>query len=80
MSDYTDNLEYSLAKRVPDMARGFMIHTNYGDIMIEADQAPKIMKAVRTALQHELNEARMVNTNTGTRHPKPGVIVHRMGR
>lgn len=25
MSNYTDNLEYSLAKRVPDMERGFTL-------------------------------------------------------
>ncbi|OFZ65828.1 MAG: hypothetical protein A2V79_08390 [Betaproteobacteria bacterium RBG_16_56_24] len=75
MSNYTDNLEYSLAKRVPDMERGFTIETSYGGIVIEADQAPKIIKAVRAALQRELAEAKMVRP--GISQPKPGVTRHR---
>jgi len=66
MSNYTDNLEYSLAKRVPDMARGFTIHTNYGDIMIEADQAPAIMERVREALQIELGEGDVIIPSPST--------------
>lgn len=54
MSNYTDELTYSLAKRVPDMARGFSIETNYGTIHIEADQAAPIIKAVRIALEKDL--------------------------
>lgn len=78
MSDHIDDLMYSLAKRVPDMARGFVIDTSYGRIVIEADQAPKIIKAVRSALQRELDEVKMVRT--GISQPRPGVTVHRMGR
>ena len=32
-------IAYSLAKRVPDMERGFSIHTTYGEIEIPAEYA-----------------------------------------
>lgn len=70
-----DELEYALAKQVPDMARGFTIETSYGRIVIEADQAPKIVKAVRAALQRELDEAKMVRP--GISNPQPHVTRHR---
>lgn len=54
MSNYTDDLEYSLAKRVPDMEHGFVIKTNYGHIAIDADQAAPIINAVRIALEKDL--------------------------
>lgn len=54
MSNYTDELSYTLAKRVPDMERGFTIETNYGTIHIEADQAAPIIAAVRKALEKDL--------------------------
>ncbi len=57
MSNYTDNLEYSLAKQVPDMERGFSINTNYGGCFIEADDAAPIIKAVRAALERNLKTA-----------------------
>lgn len=57
MSYYIDSLSYSLAKRVPDMARGFVIQTNYGDIGIDADIAAPIQKAVEKALKRELRRA-----------------------
>lgn len=78
MNRQIEDLMYSLEKRVPDMARGFAIDTSYGRIVIEADQAPKIVKAVRSALQRELDEVKMVRA--GTSQPRPGVTVHRMGR
>lgn len=58
MSYEIDNLEYSLAKRVPNMAHGFSIETDYGRIEISAEQAPKIVEAVRKALEKELNKVR----------------------
>lgn len=70
-----DDLEYSLAKRVPDMARGFVIETSYGRIVIEADDAPKIVRAVRTALQRELAALKMARP--GVSHPQPHVTRHR---
>ena len=54
MSNYTDNIKYSLSKCVPNMERGFMIETDYGNINIEADQAAPIIKAVRRALEKDL--------------------------
>lgn len=68
-------LEYALAKQVPDMARGFTIETSYGRIVIEADQAPKIIRVARAALQRELDGMRMARP--GVSHPKPGVTRHR---
>ncbi len=56
MSNYSDNLTYTLAKRIPDMERGFVIHTNYGDIEIDADQTAPIIKAVRIAIEKELKD------------------------
>lgn len=51
-------LEYALAKQVPDMERGFLIVTNYGDIKITSYDAKrfktlteKIIKAQIAALQ-----------------------------
>lgn len=76
MNRHIEDLMYSLAKRVPDLEYGFVIETSYGRIVIEADQAPKIIKAVRSALQRELNEVKMVRT--GISQPRPGVTVHRM--
>lgn len=43
--------QYSLAKRVPDMARGFAISTNYGDITINADESEEIIDVVRDVLE-----------------------------
>lgn len=48
-------IEYSLAKRVPDMERGFTIATNYGDLRFEAGPgAERVRAAVEKALQAEL--------------------------
>ena len=54
MSNYTDDLRYSLAKRIPDMERGFAIDTNYGRIALNPDQVAPIIKAVRIALEKDL--------------------------
>lgn len=54
MANYRDRLEYSLAKQVTDMERGFVIQTSYGDLEIAADQAAPIIKAVRAALERDL--------------------------
>ena len=46
------DISYALAKQVPDMARGFAIHTNYGDITIEPGwMAERIAQHVRRVLQ-----------------------------
>jgi len=58
MSHYTDNLEYSLAKRVPAMESGFHIQTDYGEIYIDADEGKAVVKAVRGLLEKKLKRAR----------------------
>lgn len=48
-------IQYALAKQVPDMARGFTIATNYGDITIPPGwMAERIQSQVELALQVEL--------------------------
>lgn len=48
-------IQYALAKQVPDMVRGFTISTSYGDITIPAGQlAECISNEVWIALQREL--------------------------
>ena len=48
-------LGYALAKQVPDMERGFIIATGYGDIVIPAGWAADfIADQVRMALKAEL--------------------------
>ena len=47
-------LGYALAKQVPDMSRGFTIHTNYGDITIEQGwMADRIQARVACVLDAE---------------------------
>ena len=46
---------YALAKQVPDMARGFSIHTSYGDIVVvPGPLADQIQALVRVATEREL--------------------------
>ena len=48
-------LSYALAKQAPDMERGFIIATGYGDIVIPAGRAADfIADQVRMALKAEL--------------------------
>ena len=50
-------IEYALAKQVPDMKRGFTIGTSYGDIVIEAGWiADLITDQIRNALKIELRD------------------------
>lgn len=39
MSQSSDQISYALSKQVPNMAHGFTIHTDYGDIQIAAADA-----------------------------------------
>jgi hypothetical protein len=51
----TEDICYALAKQVPDMDRGFQIHTNYGDITIPPGRiADRLTLALRQAFQAEL--------------------------
>ena len=48
-------LSYALAKQVPDMARGFSIHTSYGDIaVVPGPLAERLQFLVRQAIACEL--------------------------
>lgn len=57
MGYYTDNLAYSLAKRVPAMERDFTIETNYGPIQFYGDEAKSVITAVRKLLERQLKAA-----------------------
>lgn len=47
-------ISYALAKQVPDMNRGFTIHTTYGDLVIEpGPMADRIARQVGMALRVE---------------------------
>ena len=49
-------LSYALAKQVPDMARGFSIHTSYGEIaVVPGPLADQIQALVRQATERELH-------------------------
>lgn len=45
---------YKLARHVPDMARGFTICTNYGEMRIGGPLALRMQALVRQALANEL--------------------------
>ena len=48
-------LSYALAKQVPDMARGFSIHTSYGEIaVVPGPLADQIQALVHQATEREL--------------------------
>ena len=48
-------LSYALARQVPDMARGFSIHTAYGEIaVVPGPLADQLQALVREATEREL--------------------------
>lgn len=57
MNYNTDNLAYSLAKRVPAMERDFTIETNYGPIQFDGEEAKAVITAVRKLLERKLKAA-----------------------
>ena len=55
MSTEQERISYALAKQVPDMARGFSIHTSYGEIaVVPGPLADQIQALVRQATEREL--------------------------
>lgn len=55
LTDAELNVSYKLARHVPDMARGFTIHTNFGELPITNPRlAQRIQALVRNALVTEL--------------------------
>ena len=53
----TLELSYTLSKQIPDMARGFVIQTGYGDIVIDADDAQPFIGAVTKVINRKLKQA-----------------------
>ena len=56
-NDALQRISYALSKQVPDMARGFTIHTSYGDIEIDAADADSVIVAVQCLLIAKHQEA-----------------------
>ena len=52
-----ERIRYALAKQVPAMECGFTIQTSYGELRIEANDAPRFAALARTTLQKQLNTA-----------------------
>ena len=48
-------ISYDLAKKVPDMRRGFRIETHYGEIEIDGDDAKPFADLVERLLTKKLN-------------------------
>ncbi|MBB2918301.1 hypothetical protein [Cupriavidus alkaliphilus] len=49
-----DNIRYAIAKQLPDMERGFTIHTNYGDLVIEQEDAAAFVALTGKVLRRKL--------------------------
>ncbi len=53
-----NQLNYAIAKQIPDMARGFVIQTNYGEIAIDSVDAPTVIDAVKAIIQRNIKAQR----------------------
>lgn len=60
-------ISYDLAKKVPDMRRGFRIETNYGEIDIDGEDAKTFAELVERLLKKKL-AALSKNTTEGEAH------------
>jgi hypothetical protein len=49
---------YALSRHVPDMERGFTIHTNYGDLEIHQDEVAPFIDALTRCLIKRLEKER----------------------
>lgn len=65
------DVSYALAKKVPDMKYGFVIHTNYGDITIVAEHAAPFATLAQAMLGKQL-EAMSREGNESLRRPLTG--------
>lgn len=52
-----DRIGYALAKQIPAMERGFTIQTSYGDLVIDAEDAPRFAALARSILLKQLKRA-----------------------
>lgn len=59
----TQELSYALAKQVPDMERGFTIQTNYGELIVQAEDAKPFIAAITKLLKRELRQTEYPVTN-----------------
>ncbi len=50
-----EEIIYALAKHVPDARYKLQIHTNYGYITLEGDDANFIAEKLKDLLEHKLN-------------------------
>jgi len=51
-------LSYALSKQVPDMARGFVIQTSYGDLTIDSEEAEAFARLAERVLLKRLAKQR----------------------
>lgn len=64
MNDH-DAATYAMARHVPDMERGFTIHTSYGELWIEGDEAkrhPEVMDGILAILEDRTQQAKAVQS------------------
>jgi len=52
-----DALRYALAKQVPDMARGVIVQTSYGELTLHGRDAERVAALVRRLLEARLRAA-----------------------
>jgi len=52
-----DELGYALSKQVPDMARGVILETNYGELTLTGRDAERVAALVRRLLEARLRSA-----------------------
>lgn len=50
----TNKISYALAKQVPDMLRGVLIRTSYGDISLDGEDAEVLAGMVKVMLERRL--------------------------
>lgn len=65
------DVSYALAKKVPDMKRGFTIQTSYGEICIDAEHAGPFATLAQAMLGKQL-EAMSRQDNETLRRPLTG--------
>ncbi|MDR2837102.1 MAG: hypothetical protein LBV49_00795 [Azonexus sp.] len=51
-----DMTTYAISKQIPDMARGFTIATNYGDLVIDSSDAAAFQKIANRLFERKLKK------------------------
>jgi len=52
-----EELGYALAKQIPDMERGFTVHTNNGDLRVTGEAAVRVAELLRSLLERQYRQA-----------------------